>query len=254
VAWYDSAWQHRAPIAVDLGVGVTPPVDVTIALPDDWDEFWDNVLASGNDVRVTDSDGDTLLTYDLDAFDAINRTGAVEVQAWTPAVSTAGVAVLWLYWGNPSAADARTAFAPSTPKTGYVETARPSWPTFLAAPEQPGAAKPRQVLQKGSGETVDTWWLLDPVLPRYCRPSRGWHRRGEPAHIGLVGYDAGQAATDIVDPVATRLVECRGRLWARARVKAGVNGSDYTVELAITGTDGQVRKPRMLLRVVDATD
>ena len=118
MSWYSSNWSHRQAIVIDNLTGAGT-IDVTASLPADFDPFWDNVLVSGNDIRVTLADGKTLATYDVDAFNAVNRAGIIEVDNLT-ATSSDAMLVLWLYWGNPAASSATTTFTPSAPKTGYI--------------------------------------------------------------------------------------------------------------------------------------
>lgn len=59
MSWYSSNWRYRASISVDNTAGAGGAIDITASIPTNWDEFWDNVLSTGNDVRVTDADGET---------------------------------------------------------------------------------------------------------------------------------------------------------------------------------------------------
>jgi len=101
MSWYSPTkgtltYTKRAAISVDT-TGGGGSVDVTIAVPSDWDDFWTSILANGYDIVVTQADGDTLCTFDRDGYDYANRVLTLEVDNVT---LTAGkVTVLWVYYG-----------------------------------------------------------------------------------------------------------------------------------------------------------
>ena len=136
MAWYwDSAnpahrWTHRFPVMVDNSAGSTGAIDITVTVPPALEAFWDAILSSGNDIRVTDANGSTLLTYQLAAgFSATTRTCVIQVDNWTPPAASS-MPVIWVYAGNADAASAAGSFTASGPITGYMTAACPirrSW-------------------------------------------------------------------------------------------------------------------------------
>ena len=98
MSWYDNAWLRRQSITVDtIGGGGT--VDITIAVPVDWDQFWNEInQTDGRDIRICDADGRTLLTYNLESFSLATRTLIIEVDAY--AAPGLGMCQIWIYWNK----------------------------------------------------------------------------------------------------------------------------------------------------------
>ena len=108
MSWYDDDWGSRIPVTVDNGGG-SGTIDASLAIPSEWEDFWGQVQSDGDDVRVCDVDGITLLTYQLDSWNYAARTGNIQVDDWT-APDDDAVCLLYLYWNNASATDASGSF------------------------------------------------------------------------------------------------------------------------------------------------
>ena len=98
MGWLDG-WGKRIPIAVDNS---TPSAlnDVSVPIPEDWDDFWDTIDSSGFEIRVTEADGITAVTaYQWDsspAFSKANKTGAIQIDGLTCHASDSGACLAWL--------------------------------------------------------------------------------------------------------------------------------------------------------------
>lgn len=244
MSWYDTSWTRRAAIVFD-NTGGASPIDGTLSLPKDFPDFWDNVLASGNDVRVTDADGFTLLTYDLDAFNTTTKVGTIEIDAYAPGSSDAMV-VAWLYWGNSGAADARTVFAPAAAKTGSVETHTAGTPVIKVQPERPGEARPRNQISKNSNETIWVWFDFADLLLKRDVAFNGSMLAEEVDYIDVRVDLAGVSQAAMVTRGITRL---KHPALVRVEIKAGADGSDYTVICFLTTTLGRVLRGLAWLKV-----
>mgnify|MGYP001607787233 CR=1 FL=1 len=144
-------WAYREAITIDCtGGGGT--IDASIVVPKDWDLFWLNVKAAGADIRVTDADGFTLLTYDLNWFNSTTRVLTIEIDNY--AAPAAAMIVVWLYWGNSSAADASTVFAPAAAKTGYVAVDGPVGTVIRTSDERAGELRPKKQLAKAPADIL----------------------------------------------------------------------------------------------------
>ena len=115
-SWYDSNYKFRAPITLHPTAG--SPQDFQIIVPPTMAIFWDNVLATGADLRVCDSDGITLLTFDRASFVYASKTLTIEIDNYV--YSSVAPVVIWMYWGYASAADAVTVFAPVGTELGRI--------------------------------------------------------------------------------------------------------------------------------------
>jgi hypothetical protein len=112
--WYDQAWPYRR--AVQIGYpGSGNPVSnyqVQIQLGASFD--FGHATADGNDVRVTASDGITLLPFWIESWDPVNATASIWVKI--PTIPAGGTSV-YLYYGNLHATTATPAPVP-VPPTG----------------------------------------------------------------------------------------------------------------------------------------
>jgi hypothetical protein len=67
-------------------------------------QYFDNSLSTGYDTRFTDWDGTTLLSFERVRWDGVN--GIAEYYVKVPSVSFVVDTVIYMYYNNPSAADA----------------------------------------------------------------------------------------------------------------------------------------------------
>lgn len=239
-------WLRRAALLVDVGSGPTIDIDASLDLPD-W--FWDGVLASGNDLRLTEADGQKEVAFEADSFNSTTRAGTIQVDNYTPdADSLNRYLVFWLYWkhtGTPAGA--------STPLT--VSGARPAWfqpfsrPTlyrYTWKPERLGATNPRKRITKQATETIHVWWNLEPALVKASASNAGTLRDEEIKWISFDVTDGGASQAAMRDLTKLRVLH-PGLI--RTEVKAGTTATDYTLELTVGTTHGRILNPRILLKV-----
>lgn len=252
MSWYHSDWPHRLPISVDR-TGTTGANDVTISLPTTLQHLWDNVDTNGEDIRVTDADGVTLLTFDLASFNKTNQVGTLEIDGWAGPDSEHGLA--WLYYGASGKSTGISAFSPSSAITGYITPEAPDRVLQLA-PEQPGAANPRVIISK---QIADQILLYIPVSLEFSRRARGDYQ-GQDSYEELKSYDfivtdAGAAQASMVAEASVRVVQVgTGQLYIRVLVKAGSSGSYYQGELLLTSTELRVALRTFEIRVIDTVE
>jgi hypothetical protein len=198
-----ATWQYRTPITVYSASTTT--ADVEVAIPDDWDLFWSNVRTSGEDIRVTTSNGTTLSTFGLSSFNKTNRTGTIQIDA---ASLQTGANCFWLYWGHASAATAATSPTISAPVAGYIELSTPAGPRVLRAGQQ----QPRTTsstlapISKAKADKVYVYVVPDDLNER-ADP------HGQVTVLDELGYvtyeylrDGTTAEASMVDATATRFV------------------------------------------------
>ena len=242
MAWFDSAWSHRLEVAVNAsGSG---SFDVTITIGSALSRFWDEVLSSGADIRVTYGDGKTVgLVYQLQTWDYANKSAVIEVQAFSAGTTNAAVHQLHIYCGNAAASSGAGSFTALLPMPG-----RP----------QPGEATPRVIVQKSTNETITLWFDINPVLASAVRNVGGRNLYEEIAYVTLDVELGGSSQAALFDLAFIRFV---GRS-VRVQVKAGVVNTDYTVLFAIavatpnepvnaTTAPVRVEEHRIILRIKD---
>jgi hypothetical protein len=238
--WYSSSWAYRWPVAVDVSTaGATS--DVTIVIPTDFDHFWSNVQADGDDIRVTAADGVTLITYDIAAgFNATTRSGTIELDNMSTLVGSsqgASIQLVWVYWGNAGAASAVSAFAPAAAISGYfcLEAPLPAY-SVQCKVEPFGSTRPTQrvhLYSDAASTEHDLYFNLSPVSASRSRAYNGGF--GYEAPRGVV-VDVRNESTKAAVASAVLESSCRfvytaqGELWARVRVDTSGTlsvGTDY---------------------------
>lgn len=251
MSWYNDSWKYRAPLAIDNTAGGAGAADITCVVPVDWDFFWDTVnQTDARDVRVCDSDGRTLLTYDLDGFNLGNRALTVEIDNYTLVASA--TRQVWLYWGNSGAATAVSAFAPAGAKSAYALVNAAGARFIRVGPQRPGETKPRNVVTKASAEQVYLWFDFSPVLHRRAdqyNSDKGFEELADVTSVDVQLAAASQAA--MFDATATRFLE--GGI-VRMLVKAGSSGTDYTAICRCTTSYGQTVEGRALVKVRNVSE
>ena len=251
-SWYDKNFSHRASIMVD-NHGGTNPTDFEVAIPTDFPEFWGVVQSSGNDVYVTMPDGFNLLTFKLHAWDYADKSGHIHVDN-AVADSTAAALAFYVYWGNPNATSAQTAFTVSSPKVGTIETdtaGTGSAPVIPCMAEAIGATNPRFEVGKASTEDIYIWWDLSRVLSQRRVPYNNRKSLEGVDNVRYVIQSAGQGQTQtaMVDNAGIR----KNGEFIRTTIKGGSSGTNYVAILTVVTTTGRVLDFRCTIRVNDVT-
>jgi biopolymer transport protein ExbB len=105
-SWWNAAWKYRRPIDIDIS-GLTLGLEgfpVLVQLPQTFD--YAHVLGTGSDLRFVSDDGSVELPHDTDTFDT--KGSYVWVSVTLPpdtGTNSTGRKRIWLYYGNPAAAD-----------------------------------------------------------------------------------------------------------------------------------------------------
>ena len=250
-AWYDPDWRFRAPIAVN-NIGGASTIDVSAVIPGGHDLFWDNVLVTGNDIRVTQSDGSSLVTYQITGWNHGNKAGTVEIAGLTPGSDDA-TCMVFLYWGKAGAASAGGSFTASSAKTGNFEFAIPTGIVVDGRREKPGVTTPSQVISKSPNEEVHVYVDVTPLLAIRTSPSQGSSLYEEIKFSQVQVTDAGTPQGGMIDEGLTRFLEHGTRRYIRVHIKAGSDTGIYTLEVKFKTSKGQTIELRYLLKV-DAPD
>jgi Domain of unknown function (DUF2341) len=113
VAWYNSAWQYRKPIALDhtkvntVTQTNTPlanfPTLISLTDPDLINTAGGGKVATarGNDVIFTASDGITPLNYEIETYSS--STGQLTAWVNVPSLSSTSDTIIYQYFGNANA-------------------------------------------------------------------------------------------------------------------------------------------------------
>jgi hypothetical protein len=246
-SWYDSDWPYRCAITVDNTAGAAGAIDITFSL-DATHPFWTQAANDGDDIRITDSDGVTLLTFDTASLNVANKTGTFEVDAFDAAASEP--LVIWLYWGNLSAVDARSSFVPASAKTGYADLRRPGPLVFEAAEERQAALRPRNVVAKNSVETKAVFFDFSRRMARRLEPYEGRDTYESIDYVVISAENNGGSAS-IFTETATRVID--GSVVA-VTLAGGTHNTDYVLRAKAVTTLGHALIGSVLVRVRDTDE
>lgn len=107
-SWYNTSWAFRRKITFDNSAQAENltnfPVQVKLTSSN---IDYSNTQNSGQDIRFTDSDGTTLLSYEIETWD---ESGSSFVWVKVPQIdASSNTDHIYMYYGNSSAADAQAA-------------------------------------------------------------------------------------------------------------------------------------------------
>ncbi|MDP3881045.1 MAG: DUF2341 domain-containing protein, partial [bacterium] len=102
--WYNTSWKYRRAVTVDNtgNSNILSNYQVSIALTSSNFSF-SKAQSAGQDIRLTDNDGTTLLNYWLESYDSSGQTATIWVKV--PSISASSSKTIYLYYGNGSATD-----------------------------------------------------------------------------------------------------------------------------------------------------
>jgi PKD repeat protein len=106
--WYDCSWNFRQSIVIDRSkvAGSLSNFPVLISLASNTN-LSSHARADGNDILFTSSDGTTKIPHEIESYKSSN--GALVAWVKVPSITTGSNTVLYMYYGNPSAANQRNA-------------------------------------------------------------------------------------------------------------------------------------------------
>lgn len=252
MSWYSTGNLFRASVSINNSGGSAGTKDWALTIPEDWDHFWDNVLANGFDVVLTSENGRTKLNFERQSWTKATQTGVLRVDAHQ--LDTANIHHAWLYYQDAAASvDPASTVTISGALTAEVELALGSRgrPLIIARPERPGRTAPAPQISKASTETIHLWWDLGHVLQRRSTESNGFRLLEEIEYVKFEVLDSGTAVGGMVDAGKTRIVDGR---YVRTLIKAGTSGTPVTARLTIGTTLDRVLDFRALLKVQDVDE
>ena len=99
MSWYNDDYKRRMPIVVDGSGHTGANAQVQFNVPSDWDDFWNNIRSDGNDIVVTDKNGDSIVQFEK-GFNYGNRSLSINVfQIATTEESS--MHLMFIYWDYP---------------------------------------------------------------------------------------------------------------------------------------------------------
>jgi len=221
------------------------PADYQIVVPSDH-PFWDTIDSNGYELQVCDSDGYTVISYQLSGFSYSTKTLAIQIDNYT---AVAGVQQIWLYAGMTGAPTGASVLTITSARSGYLDQSAPALPVLLAAPERPGDTSAAQRVSKQAAEEI--WVTLDfgPILVQKMVPTGDSTRKfaawEEVKTVVYAVYDDASAQAAMVDATSPRILEGR---FVRLLIKAGTTATNYTARVTVGTTYPDNQTGRTLVR------
>ena len=240
-----TSWSYRIPVSVDNTGGAAGNIDIQFTVPADLELFWDNILMSGNDIRVCDADGSTLLTFQKSSFTYGTRTCVLQVDNYSAPAGE--MCQIWLYWGCSTATSAFGSFVAAAPKTGYVMSNAPPPISTRLQREPFRGQRPSQALQKSAGEAFWVYVAYRPLLiQRYTgQPYGGGLEIEEVDYVSVAPTTGGAGAGTLTDETKIRFYPDGVAIW----LTAGSDATAYTIPITIVTVQGSTYISYLWLQV-----
>lgn len=252
MSWYSANYKRRAALSVDNTTGGATSINVTCTIPTDWDDFWQHIRSTGEDIKVTLNDGVTLATFAKPTFTFSTRSLVIVVDG--VAVTADKVNTLWLYWDYSAETSAGTGAATGTSaKNAYVELSQPTPPNIIVCrPVPPSDTRAAAVIAKSAAEVTHIWWDLAAMLEQRPGTYAGQRLREEIAAVGWVVYASTTPQAGMVTANKTTIVGAGSVV--KTLIQAGTSGTNYTGRLTVTTSLGRVLEFSCEVRVRTPTE
>ncbi|HEY7595570.1 MAG TPA: DUF2341 domain-containing protein, partial [Actinophytocola sp.] len=159
--WLDPAWTYRRPVVVTNTVAQERTnQQVTVGLSA---ASFDFAHSSGKDIRFTDSDGTTLLHHWTDTYNTTTRTAWFVVRV--PSLPASAAKTIYLYYGNPSAADGSSGAKTFAFYDGFERMTNAPTPLTIPTYEGSGQATHPDVVHFPAGWHGFRYWMSDTPYP-----------------------------------------------------------------------------------------
>lgn len=250
MTWYNAEYRRRQIVGIDAtgGTGVSGTIDVEFQVPQDWDEFWNNIRSDFKDVVVTDSEGNLANFARKAGANYSTRTLTLQIDALS-IKNDDSFCVAYVYYFQPNeTTDHSTSVTIDSPKLGHIMLSAPHSRVVSQPASQSALDAPVQSFIKASTDEVHVFFLINRNFAKRLSPYNERNDQEGIEYVDVKSYDSNgtdsSARYDIRD---TRI----GNGFVRASFKAGDSGSDYAIAIQIYTTLGQLLEMRAILRVID---
>lgn len=249
MSWYEKDYRRRQIIAIDCtgGSSGSATIDVTVEIPKDWDDFWENIRSDFKDVVLTDSNG---LLVDFKRSSANYSTRTLTMQINDLDIDNANsTQACYLYFFNPDeTVDHAVTFTATSPKTGEILLSMPHSRIVSQQDSQSALDTPLQSFNKNVGDTVHVFFMISKGFAKRIAPYNERNDQEGLMYATVNAYNSsGEAVPTLFDARLLRF----GNGFVRATFTAGTTGTDYAIAINCYTTLGQVFQLRAILRVID---
>ena len=251
MSWYNGSFNRRMPVTINASAASSGTHDFEVTIPTDWDDFWDNIRSDGNDIVLTDADGKSILNFQFKAgFNLPNRSLTLEAENINIG-SANTMRVCQLYFDNANQSTSlQTSITVSSVLTGHIYLGGPAGFVVKDSGFRPIGTVPTSIFQKDPDDQIDIWF---PVGTRLAKRRVEFNQRLDFKLVQRASIEV-KNNTKVNQVSMYALEELRViNGWCRLRIKAGLDGNDFTVRLGLVTTDAEVIVMSCLLQVRELT-
>jgi hypothetical protein len=237
MTYWNGNYNRRQNIAIDASAVTKGSFDLEIIIPEDWDDFWDNIRSDGLDIVLVSSMG-AVGTFQFKAgFNLTNRSLTLQVQNYTVGedYKTGNV---FVYWDYPSeSTDRKSAFSlGGSVLNGSIFLGQPIGRLINSVPVKPISSEPVAFFQKQPDEKTDIWFPAGQVLmPRRSPYNQRFSLNEISWVLGYVYNTSGVAQPSMIASTEIKITAN----WVGLRIQAGTTATNYTVSCRIRTTDAE---------------
>ena len=245
MSWYSNDYKRRMPIVVDGSAYTSANAQVIFNVPDDWDDFWNNIRSDGNDIVVTDRTGDFKVGFEK-TFNYSDRTLSIKVNIITTSEESS-MHLMYLYWDFPDeTTDHETPVTIVSALTGYIYLGSPFGFIVNLNNRSSLSTVPSTIVQKDPDEKIDIWFPYSQLMATRSLPfNERLDFKGIQSFTIEVLDSAGANQTSLFALEESRVING----WIRTRIQSGTVDTDYVVRLIIKSTDSEIFVLSTLLKV-----
>ena len=207
MAWFGEDWRFRLPLTIPNQGGPDTP-ECKFTVPKEAGKFWAQVADNFNDVRITEANGLTALSFKFDGTPSkANKTATIEIDnhpGLANLYGTANAAIgLHMYFGNTesnltSGVDANTSITVNSAKTPFIDLSSPASETnytFTCYVPGPDDEYPRYRIRKQVNDNLRIFWELSACVMQFNRRSEQSLKNEEIAYVQCQIFDQDGADT-----------------------------------------------------------
>ena len=245
MSWFNKDFKRRLPLVIDTSATSKGTIEFSFGVPEDYDDFWDNVRTDGFDVVLTDKNGEAF-TFNRFTWNTTTRESLFRVAGFSMTEGNV-MHVIFIYWDNPDqSVDLSSTVTTTSPKTTFAYLGAPFGNVVNFQTRSGLSSVPTTIFQKDPDEKIDIWFPVSQLLAPRSLP---YNERLDLKGIDYINVnvldssDANQTAMYALSE--TRIIAG----WVRARVQAGTADTDYVVRLKVFTSDNEVFILSCLLQV-----
>lgn len=225
-----TGYSHRQYVSITTGTSTGTSDDIEITLQSDFCEFWDIVQSTGYDIRITLSDGFTVIDHYRASWTYASKTGTIQINTGSP-LSLSQTKAIFIYWGNSGASDASSSFTPSANLWEGLIYRGNIYKNYYPFQSNTNASDKVEIeVTKTSNEAIYVWFDVTDTIPELEVIYEGTKRMGG-VHLAFFT----ESTATFSDTSEILYTERAGRHYVGIYCgAAGSSGTTYTFKMQLT--------------------